>query len=689
MSQCSLPTAEFIKSTFGPKVAVVGSSEVKKLCLNDGLSLVELLKPFSKLNTEFQIRDPTNTPHVIKGLHLSFGDPFKPVESSQVFRKLINDDISSNYQAGNMAITVKGYQVKQSCPWYDVFRELYFQYFQTQEHDSIMHNLACIIFVAAHEEDPIAQFQSLTEEVYKSPIYWVDSVMMCYHVLVQDMTRKPKTPADETMQSLSTMYGPATCHLLNLHERPETASEPPGPNPWRQFAKDRSYRGGEEADNKANLTLLQMAMDDDSDEEGDPLGAKSPEVDPNLGPNPMLTEQKGKHCGENLTIADQAAIRVCINDFVVRGLLPFNERRMRALNEALNTRRGLRGTFFSATKKLFSPGPKPGVSGKVPANPGYLTDSPEILLRRLGDISFLLQHYTMAYSSYHQVKRDFQNDQAYNHYAAALEMTSLSLFMGSGVRREPHPYYDECINVYLNLCKSPLYAMRATLVHCECLISRGYYLSAAAWFIKMANDENDLNSGLLLEQGAHCYVRVDPPSLRKYAFHLVLAGHRYSKVGQRKHALRCYKNAGDIFKGKGWSLAENHIGFTIGKLSYYVRDIDGAYDAYQSLLTYNNDCVHVMHSQILFQKGIQDFVSVVQIYLQSQPPSTTVELPITIVDHNIHLSLFGEKMSGMVKETLVYFDKAKRQGELELEDVAHGLMSEGRICFTFTFTFRF
>ena len=51
---------------------------------------------------------------------------------------------------------------------------------------------------------------------------------------------------------------------------------------------------------------------------------------------------------------------------------------------------------------------------------------------------------------------------------------------------------------YIN--RSPLYAMRATLVHCECLISRGYYLSAASWFIKMTNDEADLNSGLLLEQ---------------------------------------------------------------------------------------------------------------------------------------------------------------------------------------------
>ena len=48
--------------------------------------------------------------------------------------------------------------------------------------------------------------------------------------------------------------------------------------------------------------------------------------------------------------------------------------------------------------------------------------------------------------------------------------------------------------------RAPLYAMRATLVHCECLVSRGYYLSAASWFIKMTNDEADLNSGLLLEQ---------------------------------------------------------------------------------------------------------------------------------------------------------------------------------------------
>ena len=57
-----------------------------------------------------------------------------------------------------------------------------------------------------------------------------------------------------------------------------------------------------------------------------------------------------------------------------------------------------------------------------------------------------------------------------------------------------------------------------------------------------------------------------------------------------------------FFSGKGWTLAKNHIGFTIGRHSYNVRDIEGAYNAYQSLLTHAENTVHVQCSQILFQK---------------------------------------------------------------------------------------
>ena len=35
-----------------------------------------------------------------------------------------------------------------------------------------------------------------------------------------------------------------------------------------------------------------MAMDDNSDGEVDPLGANSPDIGANLGPNPMMSEQQ-------------------------------------------------------------------------------------------------------------------------------------------------------------------------------------------------------------------------------------------------------------------------------------------------------------------------------------------------------------------------------------------------------------
>ena len=42
----------------------------------------------------------------------------------------------------------------------------------------------------------------------------------------------------------------------------------------------------------------------------------------------------------------------------------------------------------------------------------------------------------------------------------------------------------------------------------------------------------DLSSALFLEQAAHCFICMSPPMVRKYAFHMILAGHRFNKAGQ-------------------------------------------------------------------------------------------------------------------------------------------------------------
>ena len=76
------------------------------------------------------------------------------------------------------------------------------------------------------------------------------------------------------------------------------------------------------------------------------------------------------------------------------------------------------------------------------------------------------------------------------------------------------------------------YAVRATLVSTEALKSKGMYKDASMQFIKMMSEESDLRSALLLEQAAHCFINMKTPMVRKYSFHMILAGHRFSKAGQ-------------------------------------------------------------------------------------------------------------------------------------------------------------
>ena len=94
-------------------------------------------------------------------------------------------------------------------------------------------------------------------------------------------------------------------------------------------------------------------------------------------------------------------------------------------------------------------------------------------------------------------------------------------------------YMDEAMQLLVNVCKSVQFATRATLLSTEALRANTLYLKAAHQFVHLANDDTDIRSALLLEQAAHCYLaQAAQPWLRKYAFFLSLAGHRFTKMGQ-------------------------------------------------------------------------------------------------------------------------------------------------------------
>ena len=53
----------------------------------------------------------------------------------------------------------------------------------------------------------------------------------------------------------------------------------------------------------------------------------------------------------------------------------------------------------------------------------YTNEAPEMQMRRLADLSFMFQLYEMAYQTYHTLKRDFRNDNAWLHHAGTLVTT--------------------------------------------------------------------------------------------------------------------------------------------------------------------------------------------------------------------------------------------------------------------------
>ena len=67
------------------------------------------------------------------------------------------------------------------------------------------------------------------------------------------------------------------------------------------------------------------------------------------------------------------------------------------------------------------------------------------------------------------------------------------------------------------------------------------YQESALSYVRMTNEAKDLRSALLLEQASYCYLLCNPPLVRKYSFHVILSGYRFSKSGQKKHSSRTYR----------------------------------------------------------------------------------------------------------------------------------------------------
>ncbi|GAA6231935.1 trafficking protein particle complex subunit 8 [Lates japonicus] len=700
MAQCVQSVQEFVQDSFVPMVAVLCSEEAERVTRKNNLNFAELLRPFCRLTSEGHIRDPNNQVQAVKNLRICVNNVVTSPNTvsaalSPAQRRLLNEVVfSCQPQEGAVTsvITAGDYDLNFSAttPWFEAYRESFLQSMPASDHEFLNHYLACLLVVSSTEAVPVEQFLKLSQEQhriqhsgeYTNPKWFIPNTLK-YYVLLHDISEGDEQRADTVYEDMKQRYGSQGCYLLKINSRTfSTEDDEQIPDPWSQYLHRNNLHNQDILDDltvnstavENNISAADVDCNHPTEKDGlsNSLGNHPLQLDTASSPGSLHTVSAvntdlkkcardsesiaggaGSH-GACLTLNDHDHIRQFIQEFTFRGLLPHIEKNIRQLNDQLVSRKGLSRSLFTATKKWFGGGKGPEKSITEPKSTCgllYPPEAPELQIRKMADLCFLVQHYELAYSCYHTAKKDFLSDQAMLYAAGALEMAAVSAFLQAGAPR-PYPahYMDTAIQTYRDVCKNMVLAERCALLSAEILKSQGKYSEAATLLIKMTSEDSDLRSALLLEQAAHCFINMRNPMVRKFAFHMILAGHRFSKAGQRKHALRCYCQAMQVYKERGWSLAEDHINFTIGRQSFTLRQPENAVTAFRQILT--NDSRQTATQQGAFlREYLYVYKSVIGVNEVSLP-----QLPLPC----IHSSA-----------TRVYFGHERRLAEGEKQAATH------------------
>ncbi|XP_066481458.1 trafficking protein particle complex subunit 8 isoform X3 [Tiliqua scincoides] len=679
MAQRVQSAQEFLQDSFAPLVAALCSEEAERITRRNQLGFCELLRPFCRLTSEVHMRDPNNQLHIIKNLKIAVNNIITQPPQLGAIRKLLSDVVTVSQPAEGLVanvITAGDYDLNISAttPWFEAYRESLLQSMPASDHEFLNHYVACMLVVSSSEPEPVEQFLKLSQEQhriqhsseYSYPKWFIPNTLK-YYVLLHDVSAGEEQRADSVYEEMKQRYGTQGCYLLKINSLGSNrGADEQIPDPWSQYLQKYNIQTQEPYEDGPYTVIPNKNADNfipldglgnDPKEDGLSNNFKTHPLQFDhtsdsscfdgtdyIKSNTLLNESKksstGTPHGTCLTLTDHDRIRQFIQEFTFRGLLPHIEKTIRQLNDQLISRKGLSRSLFSATKKWFSGSKVPEKSINELKNTSgllYPPEAPELQIRKMADLCFLVQHYDLAYSCYHTAKKDFLNDQAMLYAAGALEMAAVSAFLQPGAPR-PYPahYMDTAIQTYRDICKNMMLAERCVLLSAEILKSQSKYSEAAALLIRLTSEDSDLRSALLLEQAAHCFINMKSPMVRKFAFHMILAGHRYSKAGQKKHALRCYCQAMQVYKGKGWSLAEDHINFTIGRQSFTLRQLDNAVSAFRHILI--NDSKQTAAQQGAF---LREYLYVYRNVSQLSPDGPLPQLPLPYINSSATRVFFG------------------------------------------------
>lgn len=308
--------------------------------------------------------------------------------------------------------------------------------------------------------------------------------------------------------------------------------------------------------------------------------------------------------GSGLSEIDTACVAAFAQELASRKIAPHVESRIRLLDQAvLAARRGLRNQlktllFRKSSASPQHPSDSPGrpyaddIGSPRARGINYSRTSVEVQMRQLSDLALMVGDCETAMATLRLLASDFKSDKAYLHFAGTQETMAIATVLCDGNSIDAVTSFKEAFYRYNQVASAAhtddrtatRYATRTAMLAAEYLSSIGRHADAS-WIVMKAHfQEENLRAALLLEKAAHLLLRVNPPRERKFAFHLVLAGLRYSQGESQELASRTYSQVLEVYRGREWEVVEEHVREALGKACREVGDVTGAVQHFGAIL---------------------------------------------------------------------------------------------------------
>ncbi|KAJ3221198.1 Trafficking protein particle complex 8 [Clydaea vesicula] len=517
----------YIQKCLSPLAAIIGSEDTRSLTSKNNLpDLAALFSPFGDpITSNVTLRDSKGQASVVDNFTLRFKglnelDIFDYQQLNSVLTEPLPPLLHGNLKVDLNLLKQSGVGIEYEdferyTPWYTQYRDYFSLFDGPSEHETFNHPIACIFVVTTENPDPVSTFSLLSSQASLPKIFekgFMDKNFLKHFLLIHEEKSQSQQNPEQTLIALKKAFG-LNCSLLKLSGK-ENLTE----------LRDKHYY-----DYWENHIKLQEGF--------------SKAVVKSADENLISVSEKDEQILHGLHFS-----KVDINNietFVIA------------------SRKGMAGRLFSAFSRSSKSSVQPknsliDASGKFM----YLSDSSEVLQRKLADYSFMLRDYVFAYSIYDSARKLYQNnEQASRYFAGSQEMLGFCVLMTEGVSKVTiESNFDLAVDTY-KFSKDFLYETRCTALFFEMLKHKKFHRDAPTLLNKMTGES------------AFCFLTESPIMARKYAFFLVLAANRYTKCLQRAHAFRCYSDALNVYETQGWTLVEDHINFSLSRQSIHMGDL--------------------------------------------------------------------------------------------------------------------